>query len=133
MLLGELCGIRFNKGEGVCGGAVFGSGTQGLQSRTLSPPPRLSNSEELPARAGSSVGRRVRELGAFDVSLPVGGWTINWYGIVMRCGEQALQTTLPHFLPIAFNICSPSAHISEGEKNKAYLQWCLRTKKPVIL
>jgi hypothetical protein len=27
-----------------------------------------------------------------------GGCTINWRGIVIRCGEQSLQTTLPHFL-----------------------------------
>jgi hypothetical protein len=91
---------------------VFGSGTQGLQRRTLSPPPRLSNSEELPARAGSNVGRRARELGALNVSLSVGGWTMNWYGIVIRCGEQALQTTRPHFLPTWFRF----VHISRGKK-----------------
>jgi hypothetical protein len=32
----------------LAGGAVFGSGTQGLQSRTRSPPPRLATSK-LPA------------------------------------------------------------------------------------
>lgn len=54
---------------------MFGSGTQGLQRRTLSPPPRLSNSDELPACAGSNVGRAREE---FNVSLSVGGWTMNW-------------------------------------------------------
>lgn len=43
----------------VCGGAMFGSGTHGLQSRTLSPPPRLSTTVELLARAASTDGREV--------------------------------------------------------------------------
>lgn len=38
---------------------MFGSGTQGLQSRTLSPPSRDSITAELPARARSYVGREV--------------------------------------------------------------------------
>lgn len=69
---------------------MFGSGTQGLQSRTLSPPPRLVKFEELPVCA-CDRGGRVTDANS-------GGCTMNWYGIVIRCGEQELQTTLPHFL-----------------------------------
>jgi hypothetical protein len=32
----------------------------------------------------------------------LGGWTMNCRGIVMRCGEQAAHTTLPHFLQWCF-------------------------------
>lgn len=35
-----------------------------------------------------------------------GGWTMNWRGMVMRCGEHWEHTTRPHFL-----------------------QWCFRNKK----
>jgi hypothetical protein len=31
-----------------------------------------------------------------------GGWTINWRGMVMRCGEHDAHTTLPHFLQWCF-------------------------------
>jgi hypothetical protein len=31
-----------------------------------------------------------------------GGWTMNWRGMVMRCGEHVAQTTLPHFLQWCF-------------------------------
>jgi hypothetical protein len=62
--------------SGTCGGAMFGSGTQGLQRRTRSPPPRVANCEELLARRGSIVGRVwVTEL---EAEVSVGGWTINW-------------------------------------------------------
>jgi hypothetical protein len=73
---------------------VFGSGTQGLQRRTLSPPPRVVTSDELPALAGSTVGRVIEDG---DPS-PAGGWTMYWYGIVIRWGEHEAQTTRPHFL-----------------------------------
>ena len=52
---------------------MFGSGTQGLHKRTLSPPPRLANS--LPAREASRDGRG-RELVA-EVGSAVGGCTMN--------------------------------------------------------
>lgn len=74
-----------------CGGATFGSGTHGLQSLTRSPPPIPLNSAELTVRVGSVAG------GAESAS-SVGGRTMYWCGMVIRWGEQELQTTLPHFL-----------------------------------
>lgn len=54
---------------------MFGSGTQGLHSRTFVPP----NCE------GVSVSRPVSGAIGSGVADPgTGGWTINWYGIVMR-------------------------------------------------
>lgn len=68
---------------------VQGSGTHGLQTLTTSPPPRL--------RAGNASDTSLLSL--------EGGCTTYCLGIVMRCGEQLLHTTRPHFL-----------------------QWCLRKK-----
>ena len=47
---------------------------------------------------------RVRSMILLEASL--GGWTMNWRGMVMRCGEHWAHTTRPHFL-----------------------QWCFRNKK----
>jgi hypothetical protein len=73
---------------------VFGSGTQGLQSRTRSPPPRLVT-PELAAVSVLCWGRGSDEVGDPP---SIGGCTMYWYGIVIRWGEHELQTTRPHFL-----------------------------------
>lgn len=70
---------------------VHGSGTHGLHTLTTSPPPRLRAGYASVAWTGSSAA---------------GGWTRYWRGMVMRWGEQLLQTTRPHLR-----------------------QWCLRKKK----
>lgn len=56
------------------GGAVLGSGTQGLQSRTRSPPPRLVTSE-LPAVSALGLERASDEVGDPPST---GGWTMYW-------------------------------------------------------
>jgi len=71
---------------------MFGSGTQGLHNRTLSPPPRVLKSVYPPSTLVTVGYRWARTRGV------PGGWTMYWYGMVIRCGEQLLQTTLPHFL-----------------------------------
>lgn len=72
---------------------MLGSGTQGLQSRTRSPPPRPLKSAYPPSPAIREAGYSLR----YRRGAP-GGCTMYWYGMVMRCGEQASQTTRPHFL-----------------------------------
>lgn len=67
------------------GGAVFGSGTQGLQILTRSPPWIPCAMRELFAAGG-------------EAATPAGGLTTKSEGILILCGEQAAQTTLPHFL-----------------------------------
>jgi len=37
-------------------------------------------------------------VGLVDTDENAGGRTMNWRGMVMRCGEQLAHTTLPHFL-----------------------------------
>lgn len=69
---------------------MLGSGTHGLQRRTRSPPPRL-------ATAGFIVDR-LQEAELLGTVPSIGCCTMNWYGMVMRWGEQELQTTRPHFL-----------------------------------
>lgn len=82
-----LCGRWFGE-ETDSGGVLLGSGTHGLQSRTRSPPVVYGNPSS--------------PVNGFTYSWGVLGWpggrTMYWYGIVIRWGEQALQTTRPHFL-----------------------------------
>lgn len=72
---------------------MFGSGTHGLQRRTRWPPPTLVATDAVSDGPGkSSWSADPGEVGS------CGGWAMNWLGMVMRWGEQELQTTLPHFL-----------------------------------
>jgi hypothetical protein len=77
---GRYCG-RFGKGLGA-GGLRFGSGTHGLQTRTVSPP-------QLVIAPGNPSSKAISAIG---------GCTINCRGIVILWGEQLAHTTLPHLL-----------------------------------
>jgi hypothetical protein len=81
-----------------CGGRGFGSGTHGLQRRTFMPPFRSAKSDVALVTWVLLFGSECDIDAADGPATAGGGCTINWYGIVMRWGEQALQTTRPHLL-----------------------------------
>ncbi len=103
------------------GGIGFGSGTQGLQSRTSCPPPRdglilasalrgllllfvevfCVSSSPVKSTTGMAVFLSVES--GLVAATSSGGCTMNCRGIVIRWGEQFAHTTRPH-----------------------RLQWCLR-------
>lgn len=104
---------RYGRGEfekrGVCpvdtlgvycgGGLKLGSGTHGLHTRTSSPPP----SAGLPKGPKDDMVFSSSPVRSITFEVPSdGGWTMNWRGMVMRCGEHVAQTTLPHFLQWCF-------------------------------
>jgi len=87
------------------GGLKLGSGTHGLHTRTVSPPFKaelglLVNLSTVCASPGAllqSVISSTPPVKDEKGDTIVGGCTINCRGIVIRCGEQFAQTTLPHF------------------------------------
>jgi hypothetical protein len=76
------------------GGLRLGSGTQGLQTRTSSPPPNVALQGS--GRSSSSTVRSINVRTAPSCCSD-GGLTMYWRGIVIRCGEHFAHTTLPHF------------------------------------